>query len=151
MRAYGSRTGCLAIGGPSHVTTHLFPITCQYMSRPTDLSSCHAKPEPATGLLSLCLRSSKFNSRSAIRTLDIDGNEILLTNCAATGNKRELTAITKGQPYFSSLPTMCMIIARHIFCGLLKLIVSDRNMVGALQPIFSLSYTRKLICEIIGL
>lgn len=102
-----------------------------------------------TRLLSLRLR---LNSRPAIRTLDLDENEALLTNYAA--NKRELTAI-KAQSYFTSLPTMCimMIIARHLFCGLLETTntVGDGIMVRGFVANFLASYARKLICEIIGL
>jgi hypothetical protein len=108
------RARAVALCATSHSLSNHVPID-QPPSLPPSVSfRANLKPEPSTRLLSLRLRP---NSRSAICTLDLDGNEALLTNYAA--NKRELTAI-KAQPYFSSLPTMCMIIARHLFCGLLE-------------------------------
>jgi hypothetical protein len=95
-----------------------------------------------------------LNSRSMISALNLDGNETLLTNYA---NKRYLTAIItvimiRGTTVFILPPKDVYDNCEASFSsGFWKQLIGDGIMVRSFSASFSLSYTRKLICEIIDL
>jgi hypothetical protein len=83
----------------------------------------------------------ELNSRFAIHTLDLDGNEALLTNYAA--NKRELTAINNNKAHRTSLPSpgpLC------IFCnslGFVGVAIAFKEI--SLRNIFSAGFWKQLV------